>query len=209
MDQILHYFPELSELQKHQLQNLQGLYEEWNNKINVISRKDIDNLYTRHVLHSLAIAQFIKFKPGSKVLDLGTGGGFPGIPLAILFPKVQFTLIDGTGKKIRVVEAIKNDLALKNVIPIQVRAEELKGKRFDFVVTRAVAKLNKLLPWSRRLLKRNSQHGMPNGLIALKGGKVDEEIAQLSSDEYVEVHPVSTFFAQDFFEGKKLIYVQG
>ena len=172
MEIIQKYFPKLSERQLERFEALLSLYSDWNSKINVISRKDIDNLYERHVLHSLAISRLIAFGPGSRILDLGTGGGFPGIPLAIFFPEVQFTLIDGTRKKIKVVEEVCQALGLTNVRAMQVRAEELKKERFDFVVSRAVAALDKLLPWCQRLLKREQQHSLPNGLICLKGGRI-------------------------------------
>jgi len=206
---IKKYFPSLSDLQSDQFSQLLPLYQDWNSKINVISRKDIDNLGLRHVLHSLAICRIVKFSPGAKVLDLGTGGGFPGIPLAIFFPETQFTLVDGTGKKIKVVQEVSNALGLTNVVAQQVRAEELKKVKFDFVVSRAVASLEKLLPWSRRLLSEAHQHTIPNGLICLKGGRVKEEIATIGKHEYAEIYPVSTFFEEPFFEEKCVVYVQG
>ena len=208
MQNILSFFPKLSATQKDQFEQLLPLYKDWNDKINVISRKDIDNLYEHHVLHSLAIARLIEFKPGSTILDLGTGGGFPGIPLAIFYPKVQFTLIDGTRKKIHVVEEVAKALNLNNVIALQKRAEEFKGKRFDFVVTRAVANLEKLLSWTQKLIKIKDQHGLPNGLIALKGGKLNEEIKALSLGEVSEVYPISDFFDLDYFKEKYIVYVQ-
>ena len=208
MQNILSFFPKLSATQKDQFEQLLPLYKEWNDKINVISRKDIDNLYEHHVLHSLAITRLIEFKPGSMILDLGTGGGFPGIPLAIFYPKVQFTLIDGTRKKIHVVEEVAKALNLNNVIALQKRAEEFKGKRFDFVVTRAVANLEKLLNWTQKLIKIKEQHGLPNGLIALKGGKLSEEIKALSLGEVSELYPISDFFDLDYFKEKYIVYVQ-
>ena len=208
MDIILKYFPKLSEEQIEQFKQLDALYREWNAKINVISRKDIDHLYEHHVLHSLAIAKAVNFKAGARVMDLGTGGGFPGIPLAILFPKTNFLMIDGTGKKIRVVNIVIEALGLKNATAQQIRAEELKGQKFDFVVTRAVARLEKLVPWSRRLLRGKEMHAIPNGLIALKGGRVKEEIADLEKGEYVESEPISRFFDEPYFEEKFLVYVQ-
>jgi len=209
MEQILKYFPDLTAQQQAQFQQLLPLYKEWNSKINVISRKDVDQLYERHVLHSLAIAKVVQFNEGSSVLDLGTGGGFPGIPLAIFFPKVQFMLVDGTGKKIKVVQEIANALQLKNVTARQARAEELKGHRFDFVVTRAVAVLNKLMPWTQRLYKTKQLHGLPNGLIALKGGQLDAEMKDLPKGFYTEKYPIKNFFEEDFFEEKQVVYVQG
>lgn len=207
MQNILKYFPKLTDIQIQQFEQLEALYTEWNAKINVISRKDIDNLYERHVLHSMAIAKFINFKSGSDVLDVGTGGGFPGIPLAILFPHVRFHLIDGTRKKISVVQAVVDELGLKNVKPQQLRAEETKAK-YDFVVTRAVATIDKLMLWSTRLLKHKPQHSMPNGLIALKGGKIKTELKLLPKGTYSEITPLSNYFKEEFFEEKYLVFVQ-
>jgi 16S rRNA (guanine527-N7)-methyltransferase len=208
MEQLLTYFPDLSATQQAQLAQLDPLYREWNEKINVISRKDIDNLYPHHVLHSLAIAKVLQFLPGARVLDLGTGGGFPGIPLAILFPETEFVLIDGIKKKITVVQEVAAGLGLKNVEARQQRAEERKGKSFDFVVTRAVAVLEKLVPWSMPLIKDEQRHSLPNGLIALKGGDVKTEIKALPRSAYTEVYPIQKMFANDFFEEKVVVYVQ-
>ena len=208
MEIIKKYFPNLTPKQLQQFEQLLPLYTDWNQKINVISRKDIENLYERHVLHSLAIAKLYTFLPGAEILDLGTGGGFPGIPLAIFFPETQFTLIDGTGKKIRVVEEVKTALGLTNVHAKQIRAEELK-QHFDFVVSRAVAQLDQLINWSFRLLKKKQQHAIPNGLIALKGGNVQAEIKALPRKEYVEVDPISNLFEEGFFDEKYVVYVQG
>ena len=208
MEQLLTYFPDLSATQQAQLAQLDPLYREWNEKINVISRKDIDNLYPHHVLHSLAIAKVLQFLPGARVLDLGTGGGFPGIPLAILFPETEFVLIDGIKKKITVVQEVAAGLGLKNVEARQQRAEERKGKSFDFVVTRAVAVLKKLVPWSMPLIKDEQRHSLPNGLIALKGGDVKTEIKALPRSAYTEVYPIQKMFANDFFEEKVVVYVQ-
>ncbi|MEM8526696.1 MAG: 16S rRNA (guanine(527)-N(7))-methyltransferase RsmG [Bacteroidota bacterium] len=208
--QIIHqYFPNLTPIQVEQLEALQPLYEEWNSKINVISRKDIDKLYERHILHSMALGILLRFEEDAEILDLGTGGGMPGIPLAILFPDVKFTLIDGTGKKIKVVQEIIKAIGLKNAHAQQVRAEELKGKKFDFVVSRAVAALDKLIPWSKRLLKRKQRHAYPNGLFALKGGNIQAEIDALPFPEYTEIFPLSELFDLDFYEEKYLVYVQG
>jgi len=208
MDKILSYFPNLSAKQQEQLAMLGPLYREWNQKINVISRKDIDNLYLHHVLHSMAIARLIDLKPGSRILDLGTGGGFPGIPLAILFPETEFVLIDGIRKKITVVNEVANAVGLKNVEGLQQRAEERKGRSFDFIVTRAVARLEKLVPWSMHLIKEEQEHGLPNGLIALKGGRVKEEVKDLPRGSYSEIYPITDFFDEPFFEEKSVVYVQ-
>ncbi|MEZ4981764.1 MAG: 16S rRNA (guanine(527)-N(7))-methyltransferase RsmG, partial [Saprospiraceae bacterium] len=172
MDLVKKYFPELPAATLEKLEGLEPLYREWNDKINVISRKDIDNFQEHHLLHSLAITKYIRFQPGTEVMDLGTGGGFPGIPLAIVFPEVKFYLIDGIMKKIRVVNEVAEALGLKNVEAHQKRAEELKGKTFDFVVSRAVAPIDKLYEWSYRLIHENHRNSMPNGLIALKGGNL-------------------------------------
>lgn len=209
MQAILKYFPDLSEHQVQQFDQLQTLYTDWNEKVNVISRKDIDNLYLRHVLHSLVIAKIFKFRDGADILDLGTGGGFPGIPLAILYPKVQFKLIDGTGKKIRVVQAVAEALGLDNVNAEQVRAEELKGQRFDFVITRAVARLDKLIMWSFPLLKSKQVHAVPNGLFAWKGGDIRDEVKEVAKQEYVEEYPIKNYFKEEMYLDKCLVYVQG
>lgn len=209
MEILKKYFPQLKEKQLSKFEQLKPLYEEWNQKINVISRKDIENLEYRHILHSLAIARVIGFKPGSRVLDIGTGGGFPGIPLAIFYPGVQFKLIDGTGKKIRVVNEVIQALDLKNVTAEQVRAEELKKQKFDFVVCRAVASLDKLVTWSKRLIRREQSHGLPNGLLTLKGGDIRAEIKELPKGEYVETFPLSDFFEEEMFQEKYVVYVQG
>lgn len=204
--EIEKYFPDLTAKQKDQFVQLGDLYKEWNEKINVISRKDIDNLYLHHILHSLAIAKFIDFKKGSRIFDLGTGGGFPGIPLAIIFPDVSFTLADGTVKKILVVNEIIQYLGLSNAKGIAQRAEEVKDT-FDFVVTRAVAKIDKILPWSRRIVHSNHKNSYPNGLIALKGD-LKEELKLLSKHEYKEVVPIHTYFSEDYFDEKFILYVQ-
>jgi 16S rRNA (guanine527-N7)-methyltransferase len=207
MDILLKYFPNLSPIQIKQFEQLGPLYSEWNQKINVVSRKDIENIYDHHILHSLAIAKIVNFKPEAKVLDLGTGGGLPGIPLAILFPEVNFVLADGTGKKIKVVQAIAGELGLKNVQALHSRAEELKMK-FDFVICRAVARLEKLVGWSQKLISEKQMHALPNGLITLKGGAIKAEIKELPKGEYVEVYPLTDFFKEPYYEEKVAVYVQ-
>lgn len=207
MEKILEYFPKLTDDQRAKFEQLGPLYEEWNDKINVISRKDIENLYPHHILHSLGIAKVVKFRSGANILDLGTGGGLPGIPLAILYPEVNFTLIDGTRKKILVVEEIVAALGLKNVKPMHLRAEELKG-RFDFVVCRAVASLDKLVPWSARLLSHEERHALPNGLLTLKGGNLRGEIKALGKGAYVEQFPLTDYFPMEYYMEKYVIYVQ-
>ncbi len=204
MEELLSYFPSISEKAKAQLTQLLPLYEEWNSQINVISRKDLDQLYTRHVLHSLAIHKFLQFAPGSRVLDIGTGGGFPGIPLAILHPEVQFVLVDSIGKKIKVVQEVCQAIGLQNVTAIHGRAENTRGS-FDFVVSRAVAELSLLLQWSRGKISTKQINAVPNGLICLKGGDLKEEFKGLSKD--IEVFELQSWFANTFFETKKLVYV--
>lgn len=212
MQTLSRYFPELDTGQLARFDQLAPLYRAWNAKVNVISRQDIDNLEIRHILHALAIARAFRFNPGAQLLDLGTGGGFPGIPLAIALPEVRFTLIDGTGKKIAVVQEIAKALGLGNVDARHCRAEDLpmRGK-FDFVVSRAVAPLDKLLQWSKPLLKKKQEHAYPNGLIALKGGDIRSEIKALPGRgaDYTEIFPISAFFAEPWFEEKWVVYVQG
>ncbi len=201
---ISSYFPDLSERQLSQLAQLQDLYSYWNQRINVISRKDIDQLYERHVLHSLAIAKFITFQPGAKILDIGTGGGFPGIPLAILFPSVAFNLVDSIGKKIKVVQEVSKALELQNVTGVHQRAESAEGP-FDFVVTRAVARSAKLYQWCRHALAKESKHEKPNGIICLKGGDLTEELQELKRPS--EVTPLKEFFNEEFFDTKVIVYI--
>ncbi len=207
MDTLIKYFPHLSARQRDQLAGLGPAYRYWNERINLISRRDIDNLYLHHILHSLAIAKVISFQAGAEILDLGTGGGLPGIPLAILFPETRFTLIDGTGKKINVVKAICQKVAIENIIARHQRAETVTDT-FDFVLSRAVAGLDKLLAWSTPLLKASDRHAMPNGLFALKGGNVREELKKLPGKPYSEVFPLHDLFAEPFFKTKCLVYVQ-
>jgi 16S rRNA (guanine527-N7)-methyltransferase len=202
------YFPQLTEQQKARFDALGELYRTWNEQINVISRKDIDNLYERHVLHSLAIAKYVRFMPEGRVLDLGCGGGFPGIPLAIFFPETHFILVDSIGKKIKVAEAVAEALGLENVSFRHARAEDLSEK-VDFVVSRAVAELGQLVHWTRGLISAQQRHGIPNGLIALKGGgRLKEEVAALGKRAYVDVFPIRKYFGEPFFEEKFVVYVQ-
>lgn len=212
MELINKYFPELTQEQRTRFEQLEPLYREWNEKINVISRQDIEHLMEHHVLHSLAIAKVIQFSPGSTLLDLGTGGGFPGIPLAILFPESNFVLVDGTGKKIRVVQEVAQALGLANVTAIHGRAEEIKmNGQFDFVLSRGVASLDKLLVWSQKFLKKKHTHVLPNGILALKGGNLTTEIRELpgKGKEYTEVFPIRNFFREAFFDEKSVVYTQG
>lgn len=190
------------------MEKLLPLYREWNAQINVISRKDIEALYLHHVLHSLSILKYYDFKPGAEILDLGTGGGFPGIPLAIMRPDTRFLLIDGTAKKLKVVQNVVDELELKNVRVKHIRAEECKA-RFDMVVTRAVASSEKLLEWGRPLLKRKQVHAYPNGIIALKGGAVGDELDLLPAHEYYEIHAITDQFSESYFEEKFVVYIQG
>jgi 16S rRNA (guanine527-N7)-methyltransferase len=200
---IQHYFPNLSDRKKKQFTQLESLYGEWNEKINVISRKDIAELYERHVLHSISIALLIEFAPGSQILDVGTGGGFPGIPLAILFPQVDFYLIDSIGKKIKVVQEITNALDLRNIEARHQRAQEFK-RPVDFVVSRAVTKMDDFVPWVKKNIDKKSKHNLPNGILYLKGGDLNEE---LKSFPKATVFPLSDFFEEPFFETKKIVHV--
>lgn len=205
METILRYFPELTDTQKDQLSALYDLYADWNQKINVISRKDIENLYEHHVLHSLSIAKAIHFRPGSKILDFGTGGGFPGIPLAILFPECEFKLIDGTGKKIRVATEVAQAIGLKNCHPVHLRGEEEKGM-YDFVVSRAVMPLPDLMKIVKKNISRKDQiNSLPNGVIVLKGGDVQAEIQPFK--RIAEVLDINMWFKEEWFKGKHIIYV--
>lgn len=199
------YFPNLTEEQKKQFDALDALYRDWNSKINVISRKDIDNLYEHHVLHSLAIAKAIHFRPGTEILDFGCGGGFPGIPLAILFPECKFKLIDGTGKKIRVCNEVATAINLQNLKAEHLRGEDEKGK-YDFVVSRAVMQLPDLMKIIKKNFKQKGQNALPNGLLCLKGGNLNEELKQYF--KISEITPLSTFFDEEWFsQDKQLVYV--
>lgn len=202
---IFQYFQELTDVQREQFAQLDALYREWNAKINVISRKDIDNLYPHHVLHSLGIAKVINFRPGTKIMDIGTGGGFPGIPLAILFPECQFKLIDSIGKKIKVASAVAQAIGLKNVQIEHRNVMEEKAK-YDFVVSRAVMNASDLVKLVRKNISREQRNALPNGLICLKGGDVTEEMAPFANCS--EVWNLSQYFADEFFETKKVTYIQ-
>lgn len=204
MEEILKYFKELTEEQIRQLTMLDELYHEWNAKINVISRKDIDHLYEHHVLHSLSIALLLHFKPNTKILDFGTGGGFPGIPLAILFPECQFTLIDGTGKKIRVATEISNALNLQNVEAKQIRGEEEHGK-FHFIVSRAVMPLADMSKIVLKNIEKKQTNVLPNGIICLKGGSLEDEIGPYH--HIAEVTPISNWFEEEWFKEKNIVYL--
>jgi 16S rRNA (guanine527-N7)-methyltransferase len=201
---IFHYFPHLSDLQREQFSRLLPLYREWNARINVISRKDIDNLYVNHVLHSLGIAKVISFKAGTSVLDVGTGGGFPGIPLAILFPETQFHLVDSIGKKITVVKNVVQGVGLNNIRAEQIRAEQIKGE-YDFIVSRAVTRLKEFYGWVHRKVKKQSRHQLYNGILYLKGGELEEELAELKKPH--QIIDLSDFFKEEFFETKKVVYI--
>ena len=199
------YFPDLNPEQIRQFGELEGLYKTWNAQINVISRKDTDHFYERHVLHSLAIAKIVQFLPGSSVLDIGTGGGFPGIPLAILFPEVQFHLVDSIGKKIKVVQEVAASLGLKNVQASHARAETIKD-RYDFIVSRAVTQMPVFLTWVKGKSAKRNLHNFKNGVLYLKGGDLSEELAGLRYP--VKEYPISEFYKEEFFETKKVVYVQ-
>ena len=204
MDLILKYFPKLTENQKRQFAALYDLYADWNEKINVISRKDIINLYEHHVLHSLAIAEIIQFRAGTKILDVGTGGGFPGIPLAIFFPETEFTLIDSIGKKIKVGAEVSNAIGLQNISLKHLRVQEEKGK-FDFCVSRAVMPLPDLVKLVRKNINPKQQNALPNGLICLKGGELQHEIETFKNT--AELHEISDYFEEEFFKTKRVVYV--
>lgn len=201
---IFSYFPELTDRKKEQFSNLLPLYREWNAKINVVSRKDVDNLYLNHVLHSLGIAKFASFNPGADILDVGTGGGFPGIPLAILFPDTKFHLVDSIGKKITVVKNVAEGIGLTNIRAEQIRAEQIKGE-YDFIVSRAVTRLKEFYGWIHRKVKKQSTHSLYNGILYLKGGDLEEELAELRKP--YQLFDLNTAFKEEFFETKKVVYV--
>ena len=205
MEIILKYFPNLTQDQISKFEQLNELYHDWNSKINVISRKDIDNLYEHHVLHSLAIAELIRFKPGTNVMDLGTGGGFPGIPLAIMFPETSFHLVDSIGKKIRVCQEVANALSLQNVTTQWCRAEEIKDK-YHFVVSRAVMPLADLVKIIKKNISTEQINALPNGIICLKGGELEKETLPLKNQ--TEIYPLTDYFEEPFFETKKIVYTQ-
>lgn len=204
---LLRKYYDLTEEQQHLLSALGPLYREWNAQINVISRKDIDDFYLKHVLHSLAISKHYQFQSGSRVLDLGTGGGFPGIPLAIIFPEVQWDLIDGTAKKIKVVQAVADALQLKNVRASQMRAEETR-ERYDFVTARAVTDLARLKAWSQRIISTREINAMPNGLLTLKGGDPKAELSLIDKGDYTEIHWLKDIYEEDHYQTKYLLYLQ-
>ena len=201
---IKQYFPEITEKQLEQFELLFPLYQEWNEKINVVSRKDIENLMIHHVLHSLAIAKIIPFRPGTEILDVGTGGGFPGIPLAILFPEAQFTLVDSIGKKIKVVQGVSESLGLTNVTALNVRAEDV-DQDFEFIISRAVTRITPFYYWVKNKVSPNHFHILRNGLICLKGGDLTEELVELGKKH--KVFELSSLFKEEFFESKKVVYV--
>lgn len=204
MQIITKYFPDLTAGQQQQIDALDALYRDWNSKINVISRKDIDNLYEHHVLHSLAIAKLIRFRPGTRILDFGTGGGFPGIPLAILFPECWFRLIDGTGKKIKVVNEVANAIGLTNVEALHLRGEEEKGL-YDFVVSRAVMPLPDMVKIVRKNVDKQQRNALPNGIITLKGGNLEAETKPFH--KLIDITPVSNYFDEEWFKDKSIIYL--
>ncbi len=204
-DIISRYFPTLSPRQKEQFEQLGDLYKEWNSQINVISRKDMDHFYEHHVLHSLGIAKIISFESGTKLLDVGTGGGFPGIPLAILFPECEFHLVDSIQKKIKVVQAVADSLGLKNVRADAVRAEQVKGK-YDFVISRAVTRMKPFLQWITNEISPQQHNGLSNGVLYLKGGNLSDEMSEIRRN--FEIYDLSDYFSEDFFETKKVVYVE-
>lgn len=205
MDLLKKYFPELTTEQVEQFSRLKALYEEWNNQINVISRKDTDNFYERHVLHSLAIAKVMSFTEGSDIMDIGTGGGFPGIPLAILFPECQFTLVDSIGKKVKVAAGVAESLGLKNVTAIHERAEKIDQK-FDFIVSRAVTAMPDFIKWTKNKFKPKNNNPLANGILYLKGGDLKEEMKTVN--KFYKFYNIPEFFPEEFFETKKVVYVR-
>lgn len=205
MEIILKYFSDFSEKQLWQFAELYNLYKDWNDKINVISRKDIDSLYLKHVLHSLAIAAVIEFEPGTEIIDIGTGGGFPGVPLAIFFPEARFHLVDSTAKKLKAVNGVTEAIGLTNVTIQHIRAEEIKNRQFDFAVSRAVAPIKDLWRWGYPLIKKSNRQALANGLICLKGGDLVQEIAE--SSVRPGMIPIDEIFKEDFFKEKFLLHI--
>ncbi|PKR81152.1 16S rRNA (guanine(527)-N(7))-methyltransferase RsmG [Brumimicrobium salinarum] len=205
MNEILKYFPNLNQDQIQKFEQLDALYREWNSQINVISRKDMDSFYTHHVLHSLAIAKIIRFNPGTTILDVGTGGGFPGIPLAILFPECDFHLVDSIGKKIKVVKAVCEALDLKNVKASHSRVEQIQGK-YDFIISRAVTQMPQFISWVRKKINKKHINALPNGILYLKGGDLTKEMSSVQT--FNTTYPIADYFNNPFFETKKVVYVQ-
>lgn len=203
MENLLQYFDNLSSAQLAQFSKLESLYKSWNSKINVVSRKDIDELYIKHVLHSLGIAKVLEFKENSHILDIGTGGGFPGIPLAIMFPESNFYLVDSIGKKIKVVQEIADALGLKNIKAEHIRAEEVKGQ-FDFIVSRAVTKMEVFVPWTRKKIAKKQNNALKNGILYLKGGDLTEELQDFPK---ASIYNLSDYYSEDFFETKKVVHL--
>ena len=204
-DQIIKYFPDITERQKEQFEHLGALYEEWNARINVVSRKDMEHLYTRHILHSLAIAKVCQFEAGARVVDIGCGGGFPSVPLAIMFPEVEFVGCDSIAKKIRVVEGIKEGAEINNLRAVNCRAEQL-GEKFDYVVSRAVTEMARFMPWAWPLLRKGQKGTLPNGILYLKGGDLAEELA--ATRRHWALYDIRTMFDDEFFDTKRVVYTK-
>ena len=204
-DLLLKYFPDITERQKQQFESLGALYEEWNARINVVSRKDMEHLYTRHILHSLAIAKVCQFEAGARVLDIGCGGGFPSVPLAIMFPEVEFVGCDSIAKKIRVVEGIKAGAGINNLTAVNSRAEQL-GQKFDYVVSRAVTEMARFMPWAWPLLRKGQKGTLPNGILYLKGGELAEELA--ATRRHWDLYDIRTMFDDEFFDTKRVVYTK-
>ena len=204
-DLIIKYFPDITERQKQQFESLGALYEEWNARINVVSRKDMEHLYTRHILHSLAIAKVCQFEAGARVVDIGCGGGFPSVPLAIMFPEVEFVGCDSIAKKIRVVEGIKEGAGIDNLTAVNSRAEQL-GQKFDYVVSRAVTEMARFMPWAWPLLRKGQRGTLPNGILYLKGGELAEELA--ATRRHWDLYDIRTMFDDEFFDTKRVVYTK-